>query len=59
MTAAILVVSLHSCYYDNVEELYPSSSNCDTTNVNYTNDVWPVINAQRRIPLGKCILVKL
>lgn len=45
LTAAIFVVSLHSCYNDNVEELYPGSSNCDTTNVTYTNDVWPVINA--------------
>jgi mono/diheme cytochrome c family protein len=31
------------CYYDNEEELYPNTS-CDTTNVTYSADVWPVIN---------------
>jgi len=34
---------LHSCYYDNVEDLYPDT-NCDTTNVTYSNSVLPVIN---------------
>lgn len=39
-----LMILLHSCYYDNVEELYPNAPACDTTNVTYSNDVWPVIN---------------
>lgn len=41
---AVLALIMHSCYYDNVEELYPSSSICDTTDVSYQNDVWPIIN---------------
>ncbi len=35
--------SLHSCYYDNVEELYPQAPACDTTNVTYSVTVWPII----------------
>lgn len=38
-----VIILLHSCYYDNVEELYPQAPECDTTNVTYSNDVWPVI----------------
>lgn len=38
-----IIIFLHSCYYDNVEELYPQAPECDTTNVTYSNDVWPVI----------------
>ena len=38
-----IIIFLHSCYYDNVEELYPQVPECDTTNVTYSNDVWPVI----------------
>jgi len=35
--------SLHSCYYDNVEELYPQAPACDTANVTYSATVWPII----------------
>jgi len=35
---------LQSCYYDNIEELYPQAPACDTTNVTYSNDIWPVIS---------------
>ena len=31
-----------SCYYDNAEELYPSTG-CDTSNVTYTNSVRPIV----------------
>lgn len=39
-----LVVLMQSCYYDNIEELYPQAPACDTTNVTYSTDVWPVIS---------------
>jgi mono/diheme cytochrome c family protein len=42
---AIMLIGLSSCYYDNKEELYPASANCETDNMSYANDVWPVINA--------------
>ena len=41
----VLLFLLQSCYYDNVEELYPNPPACDTTNVSYAEDVWPVINS--------------
>ena len=40
-----IVIFMQSCYYDNVEDLYPQLLVCDTTNVTYSNNVWPVINA--------------
>ncbi len=36
--------TVSSCYYDNYQELYPQQGSCDTTNVTFSNDVWPVIN---------------
>ena len=41
----ISLLALSSCYNDNYQDLYPSAP-CDTTSVTFTNDVWPVINAQ-------------
>ena len=41
----IIGLTLNSCYYDNVEHLYPESGDCDTSNLTYSNDVWPLINA--------------
>ena len=40
-----IVIFMQSCYYDNVEDLYPQLLVCDTTNVTYSNNVWPIINA--------------
>ena len=40
-----IVIFMQSCYYDNIEDLYPQLPECDTTNVTYSNNVWPVINA--------------
>ena len=40
-----IVMLLQSCYYDSVEELYPNPVECDTTNVSYANDVWPIIES--------------
>jgi hypothetical protein len=38
-----LTLILSGCYKDNEEELYPNGD-CDTENVSFSNDVWPVIN---------------
>jgi len=43
---AVMAFGLNACYYDNVEHLYPSGGDCDTTNVTYSNDVWPIINSK-------------
>ena len=43
--AIFLAAFLQSCYYDNVEDLYPSPPACDTTNVSYSDEVWPVISS--------------
>jgi len=37
--------TLSSCYYDNVEELYPNPPTCDTTNITYSGTVAPVMAA--------------
>ena len=38
------ITLLSSCYYDHEEALYPQlSSNCDTTNVTYTNTIQPIL----------------
>lgn len=41
----IVALVMHSCYYDSVQELYPNPVACDTTNVTYSGDVWPVISS--------------
>ena len=41
--AIIALAFLNSCYYDNAEDLYPQPPDCDTTNVTYTDVVFPVI----------------
>lgn len=40
----LMAASLSACYYDNEEDLYPSPPPCDTVDVSYSNDVWPIIN---------------
>ena len=42
---ALFMISLQGCYYDNEEYLYVDSANCNTTDMSYSADVWPVINA--------------
>ncbi len=39
------LLTLSSCYNDNYQTLYPSGP-CNTSQVTYSQDVWPVINAQ-------------
>jgi len=34
---------LGGCYYDNEEDLYPQSSQCDTTNVTYEAKIAPIM----------------
>ena len=41
----ITAIFLNSCYYDNVEELYPAPIACDTTNITFSNDVFPAMEA--------------
>jgi len=42
---SLLILSLSGCYYDNEEELYPATANCNTDNMSFSTDVWPVINS--------------
>ncbi|MEZ5014513.1 MAG: c-type cytochrome domain-containing protein [Chitinophagales bacterium] len=42
MTASTL---LHSCYYDSREELFGGNT-CDTTNVTYSLNILPILEAQ-------------
>lgn len=42
LTFAAFIALFQSCYNDSVEELYPNPVECDTTNVSYANDVWPI-----------------
>lgn len=40
-----LTVILSACYYDNEEFLYPElSTNCDTVNITYTNQISKIMN---------------
>ena len=34
-----------SCYYDNVQDLYPNNQDCDTTNVTYSKTIAPITSA--------------
>ncbi|MFW5975012.1 MAG: hypothetical protein ACOCQ6_02280 [Bacteroidota bacterium] len=39
-----MIMFLHqACYYDNEEDLYPESTNCDTTNITYTETIAPLM----------------
>lgn len=40
-----MIVFLSSCYYDKEDDLYPQVASCDTTNVTFTNNVFPIINS--------------
>ena len=44
----IIVLSgylLNGCYYDNAEELYPGSLNCDVSNLSYDLVIKPIIDS--------------
>jgi hypothetical protein len=38
----IISLSIPSCYYDNEQELYGTTT-CDTTTVSYANDIVPIL----------------
>jgi hypothetical protein len=41
----LLIASFQSCYYDKEELLYPElSSNCDTSNVTYSNTIVSILD---------------
>lgn len=40
----LALVYLGGCYYDNEEELYPDSFNCNVDNVNYELDIKPIVD---------------
>lgn len=40
-----LALCISGCYYDNEEELYPDSTDCDTSNVTYSQSLAPVFEA--------------
>lgn len=40
-----IMTFIQSCYYDKEDELYPQTAACDTTDVTFTNNVFPVINS--------------
>jgi hypothetical protein len=42
----ILISCFNSCYYDNMESLYPPalSNKCDTINVTYSGNIKPFLN---------------
>ena len=50
MVLVLTSASLMACYYDNEQDLYPSTSNnvipCDTTNLTYTTSILPIMTAQ-------------
>jgi hypothetical protein len=37
-------VFISSCYYDNEEELYQFSGNCDTTQIAFSTRILPILN---------------
>jgi hypothetical protein len=39
-----LVLNLQSCYYDNMEDLYPQNAACDTSSVNYSNSISTILS---------------
>ncbi len=41
-----LAVGTSSCYYDKEETLYPSTSNCDSTQFTYNATIAPLIQAR-------------
>ena len=46
VTALIIIACFNSCYYDNMESLYPPSlsNTCDTVNVTYSGTIKPFLS---------------
>ncbi|MBK6549124.1 MAG: hypothetical protein IPG11_01745 [Flavobacteriales bacterium] len=47
--AAMSILALNGCYYDNEEALYPGSF-CDTTNVTFANSIEPFVQTNCATP---------
>ena len=46
ISGIIAVLMLGSCYYDNMEELYPDSgTGCDTTQITFSGTVMPIMQS--------------
>jgi hypothetical protein len=45
-TGLVLIIFFNSCYYDNLESLYPPalSNKCDTINITYSGTIKPFLN---------------
>ena len=44
IAVSFTLISLCGCYYDNLEELHPNITPCDTSGVvSYTNDINPIM----------------
>lgn len=46
LLAGLSLLTMSGCYYDVVEELYPGDASCDTSQVTYTGDILPLLQAQ-------------
>jgi hypothetical protein len=45
LTIVVIAFALNACYYDNAEELYPDSKNCDVSNIDYNLDIKPIVDS--------------
>jgi hypothetical protein len=45
LIVGMMITSFTSCYYDNVEELYPQVVECDTLNVTYSQTIASIMSA--------------
>lgn len=43
-------IFVSSCYYDHRQTLYPTSLQCDTVNITYTNTLKSIVDAQCATP---------
>lgn len=44
LSIVVIAFLLNACYYDNAEELYPGSLNCDISNLSYDLVIKPIID---------------
>ena len=44
LSICLTILVLQACYYDNEEELYSDIPACDTTNVDFGNEIQPIVN---------------
>jgi len=39
----LIFISMHGCYYDNMENLYYNNDKCDTTNITFSGNIMPLM----------------